>query len=102
EDGIRGFHVTGVQTCALPISSGEPACISPCSSPSCAGFGGEKSPPCDGSTSTRKREASRSRRVPSRPGRAFGTRTPRQERPAPRSEERRVGKEHRRRTSQCE
>src|SRR5690606_39392624 len=21
EDGIRGFHVTGVQTCALPISS---------------------------------------------------------------------------------
>src|SRR5690606_39696562 len=24
EDGIRGFHVTGVQTCALPIF-GEPA-----------------------------------------------------------------------------
>src|SRR5690606_40267602 len=22
EDGIRDFHVTGVQTCALPISSG--------------------------------------------------------------------------------
>src|SRR6266511_5322693 len=22
EDGIRGFHVTGVQTCALPISRG--------------------------------------------------------------------------------
>src|SRR5690606_40868046 len=22
EDGIRGFHVTGVQTCALPISDG--------------------------------------------------------------------------------
>src|SRR5690606_40648981 len=22
EDGIRGFHVTGVQTCALPISLG--------------------------------------------------------------------------------
>src|SRR5690606_40678829 len=22
EDGIRGFHVTGVQTCALPIFSG--------------------------------------------------------------------------------
>src|SRR5690606_39330131 len=22
EDGIRGFHVTGVQTCALPISCG--------------------------------------------------------------------------------
>src|SRR5690606_40644841 len=23
EDGIRDFHVTGVQTCALPISGGE-------------------------------------------------------------------------------
>src|SRR5207302_5393952 len=27
EDGIRDFHVTGVQTCALPISSrAEPRC----------------------------------------------------------------------------
>src|SRR5690606_39821697 len=26
EDGIRDFHVTGVQTCALPISSSLPAC----------------------------------------------------------------------------
>src|SRR5690606_4935606 len=26
EDGIRDFHVTGVQTCALPISSGAPGC----------------------------------------------------------------------------
>src|SRR5690606_40471968 len=25
EDGIRGFHVTGVQTCALPISRHRPA-----------------------------------------------------------------------------
>src|SRR6266511_3002292 len=25
EDGIRDLHVTGVQTCALPISRGEPA-----------------------------------------------------------------------------
>src|SRR5207302_5109551 len=24
EDGIRDFHVTGVQTCALPISKSEP------------------------------------------------------------------------------
>src|SRR5690606_39936440 len=24
EDGIRDFHVTGVQTCALPISSEQP------------------------------------------------------------------------------
>src|SRR5690606_39899195 len=33
EDGIRDFHVTGVQTCALPISCGRsrprPACHSP-------------------------------------------------------------------------
>src|SRR5690606_41068006 len=26
EDGIRDFHVTGVQTCALPISFGHVAC----------------------------------------------------------------------------
>src|SRR5690606_41185470 len=25
EDGIRDFHVTGVQTCALPILSSQPA-----------------------------------------------------------------------------
>src|SRR5690606_33756229 len=28
EDGIRDFHVTGVQTCALPISATTPAMIS--------------------------------------------------------------------------
>src|SRR5690606_4257809 len=28
EDGIRDFHVTGVQTCALPISTTPPACTS--------------------------------------------------------------------------
>src|SRR5690606_39555571 len=26
EDGIRDFHVTGVQTCALPIWMGDPGC----------------------------------------------------------------------------
>src|SRR5690606_39276805 len=26
EDGIRDFHVTGVQTCALPISSSDFSC----------------------------------------------------------------------------
>src|SRR5690606_37260174 len=31
EDGIRHFHVTGVQTCALPISLDDPAV--PCSFP---------------------------------------------------------------------
>src|SRR5690606_39839769 len=29
EDGIRGFHVTGVQTCALPISRRTPPTRSP-------------------------------------------------------------------------
>src|SRR5690606_35126871 len=29
EDGIRDFHVTGVQTCALPISRGAPLRFSP-------------------------------------------------------------------------
>src|SRR5690606_40376101 len=27
EDGIRGFHVTGVQTCALPISALDPEMV---------------------------------------------------------------------------
>src|SRR5690606_39919773 len=27
EDGIRDFHVTGVQTCALPICAGDTRCI---------------------------------------------------------------------------
>src|SRR5690606_39482120 len=46
EDGIRDFHVTGVQTCALPIyaqpaayaahaahATLEPACLPPCARP---------------------------------------------------------------------
>src|SRR5690606_39871989 len=41
EDGIRAFHVTGVQTCALPISAPAPAAASP---PACL-------PPRDGATS---------------------------------------------------
>src|SRR5690606_39987068 len=28
EDGIRDFHVTGVQTCALPICTNAPRCTS--------------------------------------------------------------------------
>src|SRR5690606_40189808 len=32
EDGIRDFHVTGVQTCALPISSGPASATWPISS----------------------------------------------------------------------
>src|SRR6266511_5507782 len=30
EDGIRDFHVTGVQTCALPILAGQPIDLVPC------------------------------------------------------------------------
>src|SRR5690606_39282074 len=30
EDGIRDFHVTGVQTCALPISYAAASAPSPC------------------------------------------------------------------------
>src|SRR5690606_39513927 len=37
-DGIRDFHVTGVQTCALPI------CTPPVATPACFG-GGNRDPP---------------------------------------------------------
>src|SRR5690606_40131710 len=93
EDGIRDFHVTGVQTCALPISG----------SSSIAGS-------LVGADAGGARPHDRWRAVPARPGR-----TPRpcylrrptnrssildgrhEEPPAPeqRSEERRVGKEWR-------
>src|SRR5690606_40937729 len=36
EDGIRDFHVTGVQTCALPISSSRPVSTAPAQSTSAA------------------------------------------------------------------
>src|SRR2546426_2639062 len=32
EDGIRDYKVTGVQTCALPISAPSPVCVKSCSS----------------------------------------------------------------------
>src|SRR5690606_40926133 len=55
EDGIRDFHVTGVQTCALPISRGSAA-----GAPEC-GLG---TPRCRRSprTRTRARAATRSHR----------------------------------------
>src|SRR5690606_39971891 len=37
EDGIRDFHVTGVQTCALPISDRDVASVNPCSAYHVAG-----------------------------------------------------------------
>src|SRR5690606_41070799 len=69
EDGIRDFHVTGVQTCALPILSCTTRCAS-CARPGFRCVPAEKFPP----------RHARSRRQFSRPWRA-------------RSEERRVGKE---------
>src|SRR5690606_40917004 len=68
EDGIRDFHVTGVQTCALPISS--PRAEGTCRAATCTG--------CRTSwtgSSERSNEGERRKRR------------------EPRSEERRVGKE---------
>src|SRR5436309_9008040 len=39
EDGIRDFHVTGVQTCALPISHESPAMPAPATTTLLARFG---------------------------------------------------------------
>src|SRR5690606_40314088 len=75
EDGIRDFHVTGVQTCALPIS-GRPRRARPARGPP----PGPDSPP-----SHRTRRAGRRARSPRT---LLG-----------RSEERRVGKEGRHRGS---
>src|SRR5690606_40579588 len=71
EDGIRDFHVTGVQTCALPISTPEPP---------------TPEPPAPTS-----RPAPTFRPVPP-PGPVPPAPTP-PTRGGPRSEERRVGKE---------
>src|SRR5690606_41086375 len=91
EDGIRDFHVTGVQTCALPISfatrrdpeeaAGPGALAHPRTRP--AGLRGIRAV----------------RRPPARSARASRLRRPGVRRaavcPPPRSEERRVGKEWR-------
>src|SRR5690606_40137091 len=74
EDGIRDFHVTGVQTCALPIFAHLRFASRRRSEP----------PPASGTTRTTRATLSRTfllaRRAASRTGRR-------------RSEERRVGKE---------
>src|SRR5258708_9953459 len=87
EDGIRDDLVTGVQTCALPISAVGPARV-PYSSPS-GGF------PCWASTSSMapsRRKAEGRRAWPGRRVHSDG-------RLDARSEERRVGKECRSRWS---
>src|SRR5947209_19800520 len=72
EDGIRDIGVTGVQTCAIPISTADSACAS---SQRCPSF-------CARSTASRS-----------------GARTPSLIKRPKRSEERRVGKECRSRRS---
>src|SRR5207302_4168260 len=81
EDGIRDFHVTGVQTCALPISSGR-------------GDTGQahRRDPAAGRTRHARQAAGRQTKLSAESGEgacalASGTGT--------RSEERRVGKERR-------
>src|SRR5690606_3218407 len=60
EDGIRGFHVTGVQTCALPISAPRPARAPRCGCPRAPSGGrawaaGRGSPACRARTACRSR-----------------------------------------------
>src|SRR5690606_40266259 len=87
EDGIRDFHVTGVQTCALPISAPRPA--------TSRGAGGKTSRAARG---CRARGGAR-RAAPSldRSGAQLPPSSPprraRRRRACSRSEERRVGKE---------
>src|SRR2546426_3745999 len=88
EDGIRDYKVTGVQTCALPISGGDP------------GGAGRRRPRCrDGGACRRGDSAGREgagvRGCAHRAGRAGSSR----DFPGTRSEERRVGKECRSRWS---
>src|SRR5207248_4357180 len=78
EDGIRDRTVTGVQTCALPISVRRRAAA------------GSPHPPPAGPARARASPPPASARAPSRPGGAPTAR---------RSEERRVGKEWRARRS---
>src|SRR5690606_41122760 len=79
EDGIRDFHVTGVQTCALPISAAPDLFRARSSLPAECRAGSRKPSRCGSRSWGRRRSP--------RPCRAA---TPSSRR---RSEERRVGKE---------
>src|SRR5207245_7027496 len=81
EDGIRAATVTGVQTCALPISAHSPALT------------GDVAPLAPGPGPA---QVGRLRSTPANGPAAAPGRVPR---PRPRSEERRVGKECRSRSS---
>src|SRR5690606_40346220 len=90
EDGIRDFHVTGVQTCALPISAGTSAPRSNSSVPA------PRSPPSVTLALLTSACMPRLSRLPDRKTAPAGN-SPLTGRPASasRSEERRVGKEGR-------
>src|SRR5690606_39307364 len=79
EDGIRDFHVTGVQTCALPIST----------APAAPTAAREAAAARAGRTALRRRATRRCGTAPARSRRS----SPNRRRARPRSEERRVGKE---------
>src|SRR5207253_4744582 len=84
EDGIRDGHVTGVQTCALPISSGTGR-----GSPGCGAVRRGTPPRPTASRPRAPGDAESGRAVGTQPGQDDGRR----------SEERRVGKECRSRWS---
>src|SRR5690606_40896008 len=97
EDGIRGFHVTGVQTCALPISfvgvvsvlpSSAKRQIQTCSSCGCWRFGLPRVP--DSRPKSGEIVATPQERAGFNDNRRMA-----------RSEERRVGKECRSRCATC-
>src|SRR3989475_12816094 len=100
EDGIRDLTVTGVQTCALPISRAE---VAKCASPlgGRAGRARRRRPrqhSASGGARTLAREPSASR-APSRTRRRRSLRKERRPGRDGRSEERRVGEECRSRWS---
>src|SRR5690606_40500292 len=93
EDGIRDFHVTGVQTCALPISG-----RSRCFAPACT----DKRPATSlmgvssGNVPAASRRVSKASAVkPASRQRSVSSREPAKWKYPNRSEERRVGKEGR-------
>src|SRR5690606_39283340 len=91
EDGIRDFHVTGVQTCALPISRNDlrGMGLAAASGPDWWSGSATRENRVAGST-TRRRRASPSRGPTGGWRRAEGHRSSATS--SPRSEERRVGK----------
>src|SRR5690606_40744498 len=86
EDGIRDFHVTGVQTCALPISSSPTERLPSSPAP---GWRPWLRPPAGPARAAGRRSCSAARSLPaSSSSPAWSVTTP------SRSEERRVGRDN--------